>query len=161
MERAVYFEFKPRIYDRRLNFKVPERHMALLPVFLFVVYFNHTYLKHTYLSHTHFLAGPNKISLLRAWSRLLSSQITLPELDRITCMEDLLKYTDMSIAPLCGKSYFFGSRPVSILLRELALPRKEFLQPVFQHSIGSARHRFFLPVGFLFKLTNIIEPWKE
>ena len=45
-ERAVYFEFKPRIYDQRLNFKVPERHMALLPVFLSIIYFNHTYLNH-------------------------------------------------------------------------------------------------------------------
>ena len=40
--------------------------MALFPVFLSIVYFNHTYLNHTYFNHAHFLAGPNKISLLQA-----------------------------------------------------------------------------------------------
>ena len=41
-----------------------------------------------------------------------SSQITLPELDRI---EDFFKYTEMSIAQR-GKRYFILSLPVSILL---------------------------------------------
>ena len=52
---------------------------------------------------------------------LLSSQITLPELDRIACTEDFF-YTEMSIAPR-GKRYFIRSLPVAILLRELALRR--------------------------------------
>ena len=39
-------------------------------------------------------------------SRLLSSQITSPEMDdRIARMEDFLKYAEMSITP-CGKRYF-------------------------------------------------------
>ena len=31
---------------------------------------------------------------------------------------------------------------------------KEFLPTVFQHSIGSTRHRFFLPVGSLFQVNK-------
>ena len=31
---------------------------------------------------------------------------------------------------------------------------KEFLTTVFQHSIGSTRHRFFLPVGSLFQVNK-------
>ena len=52
---------------------------------------------------------------------LLSSKITPPELDdRILCMEDFCKYTEMSPR---RRRYFIRSLLVSILLKELALPR--------------------------------------
>ena len=79
----------------------------------------------------------------------------MPELDRIACMEDF-KYTEMSIT-LHGKRCFIRSLPVSIF-RELVLTSGDSLQLVFQHSTGSTRHQFFLPVGS-FELTNIVEPW--
>ena len=52
-ERAVYFEHKPRIYDQRLNFKVPECHMALLPVFfVHCIYQSHLLKSHLFKPHS-------------------------------------------------------------------------------------------------------------
>ena len=65
---------------------------------------------------------------------------------RIACTEDFFKCMEMSIAPR-RKRYFIRSLPVSILLRELALPHSP---TVFHRSIGT-RHPFFLLVDSLLK----------
>ena len=70
-------------------------------------------------------------------SRLLSSQITPPELDwTVACTEEFFKYTEMSISRH-GKRYFIRSLLVPILQESWHFHVKEFLQAIFQHSIGS------------------------